>query len=110
MLWQQLRGAKAGLKFRRQHPIGPYVVDFYASRTRLVIEIDGEVHGQADRLERDAVREAFLTGNGYEVLRVTAAEVMRDAEAVAASIAASAARPLHHLADGPPPRAGEDCR
>ena len=108
MLWQQLRGTKTGLKFRRQHPIGPYVVDFYTRDAMLVVEIDGEAHDRADRPARDVVREAFLTENGYRMVRIPAADVLRDAVGVATSIVAFAGRPLHHPADGPPPRAGED--
>ena len=109
MLWQQLRGRKTGLKFRRQHPIGPYVVDFYCSQASLVIEIDGEAHNRGEQPMRDISRDQFLKENGYRVLRIAAVEVLRDVEAVAASIVALAQRPLHHspAASGPPPRAGE---
>ncbi|WP_448663593.1 endonuclease domain-containing protein [Sphingomonas sp. CJ20] len=108
LLWQRLRGGKAGAKFRRQHPVGPYVVDFYCREAALVIEIDGEVHGANTRIARDAHRDAFLRENGYEVLHVNALEVLRDADQAAAAIATLVARPLHHPSDGPPPRAGED--
>jgi very-short-patch-repair endonuclease len=108
MLWQQLRGGKSGLKFRRQHPVGPYIVDFYCREASLVVEVDGEAHSRGDRPERDKLRDAFLIENGHKVLRIPAADVLRDAGAAAASIAAFAARPLHQPAAAPPPRAGED--
>ncbi len=110
LLWQRLRGKAAGAKFRRQHPVGPYIVDFYCREASLVVEIDGQVHDAVDRLASDANRDAFLNENGYLVLRTPAAEVLRDVDNVADMIArkALAARPLHRPADGPPPRAGED--
>jgi very-short-patch-repair endonuclease len=84
------------------------VVDFYCSEAALVVEIDGEAHSRGDRPERDETREAFLIENGYRVIHIPAPDVFRDAVAVAESIAAYAGRPLHHPADGPPPRTGED--
>lgn len=60
MLWQMLRQRPDGLKFRRQHPIGRYVVDFYCPAARLVIEVDGESHSRGDRPERDHQRDAWL--------------------------------------------------
>lgn len=106
-LWQRLRGGKAGLKFRRQHPIGPYIVDFYFREAALAIEVDGEVHNRADHPVRDGRRDAFLKQNGLRVLHVAAARILKDPDGAAEAIAAYAARPLHHPADGPPPRTGE---
>ena len=108
MLWQRLRGKKTGLKFRRQHPIGPYVVDFCCLQARLVVEIEGEAHNAGDRPTRDLARIGFIEENGFRMVRIAAARVMKDADATADAIAALAAHPLHHPADGPPPRAGED--
>ncbi len=108
LLWQRLKGSQSGLKVRKQHPIGPYVADFYCSATRTAIEVDGEAHDRADRPARDVEREAFLIENGYRVIHVPASEILRDADAAAASVAALAAAPLHRPADGPPPRAGEE--
>jgi len=106
LLWQRLRGATAGARFRRQHPIGPYVADFCCVGSRLVVEVDGEIH--AGRLDYDAEREGFLIGNGYRVVHVLAADILKDADGVAASIASLASLPLHHAAHGSPPRSGED--
>jgi very-short-patch-repair endonuclease len=108
LLSQHLRGGKAGSKFRRQHPIGPYVVDFYCREAALIVEVDGKAHDDADRAMRDERRDAFLSENGCRVFRVAAGAILREADVVAASIAALVANPLHHPADGPPPRAGED--
>jgi very-short-patch-repair endonuclease len=110
LLWQRLRGAPDGVAFRKQHPIDPYVADFYCSKSRLVIEVDGEAHNRGDRPRRDEARAAFLHERGYRVLRIAAEEVLKDPDGVAASIVACAADPLHHRAarGGPPPRPGED--
>ncbi len=109
LLWQRLRGSPAGLRFRKQHPIDPYVADFYCSASRLVIEVDGEVHGRGDRPQRDAVRDRYLAQNGYCVLRVTAEEVLADPDSIAASIVARAAAPLHRpFGPVPLPASGED--
>jgi very-short-patch-repair endonuclease len=68
--WYLLRGIKfKGFKFRRQHPVGPYVVDFYCAQRRLVVELDGSVHGQPRQGRRDARRDAHLKSMGYTVLR-----------------------------------------
>ena len=107
LLWEQFRGQKTGVKFRHQHPIGPYVCDFYCAAAKLAVEVDGEFHGRADRPQRDADRDQFFEQNGYRVLRVAAGDVLRDIEAVVTMIVSSAARPLHQPAAGPPPRAGE---
>ncbi|MGB7371181.1 endonuclease domain-containing protein [Erythrobacter sp.] len=108
LLWQQLRLRPHGLKFRRQHPIGDYVVDFYCAKAKLVVEVDGRHHdGQMDY---DAQRDGFLRHNGYAVLRLAATDVLSNLDAVIEQISgtALAARPLHQPAAGPPPRAGED--
>src|SRR3569623_676319 len=105
LLWQRLRGRRAGVKFRSQHPIGPYVVDFYCREPRLVLEVDGEIHTRGDRPAHDEIRDAFLRENGHQVMHVPAADILKDAAGVAASIASLAAHPLHHDAArrGPPP-------
>ena len=66
-LWTLLR--QTDLHFRRQSPFGPYVVDFVCHRHRLIVELDGGVHELPDVAARDAVREAWLTGRGYRVMR-----------------------------------------
>ena len=108
LLWQQLRGSPQGVSFRKQHPIDPYVADFYCSAAKLVVEIDGEAHDRGDRPERDEARDAFLRERGYEVLRVAAGDVLKDPVAIASYIIEYAGRPLHQPSAGPPPRPGED--
>jgi very-short-patch-repair endonuclease len=71
-LWRALRGRRlGGLKFRRQVPLGPYVVDFLCLRHRLIIEADGPFHD----VEDDARRDAWLQAQGFHVLRFTNREV-----------------------------------
>jgi very-short-patch-repair endonuclease len=110
LLWRVLRKRPTGLKFRRQHPAGPYVLDFFCSQARLAIEVDGIAHDMGDRSERDAVRDAWLARNGIAVLRIAAADVLRDVGEVVQQIvrACEARSPLHRPPDGPPPRSGEE--
>jgi very-short-patch-repair endonuclease len=111
LLWQRLRGSPQGVGFRKQHPIDPYVADFYCSAAKLVIELDGIAHDLGDRPERDEMRDAFLAEHGYRLFRISATDVLRDPDAIAQSIVAyAAANPLHHRASrgGSPPRPGED--
>ena len=114
LLWRQLRQRPFGLKFRRQHESGDYVLDFYCSDARLAVEIDGLAHDGPERAERDRKRDAWLAGHGIDTLRVLASEVLAEPEEAAAAIVeyARARLPLHHPAapGGPPPRdkLGED--
>ncbi|MFN3945951.1 MAG: endonuclease domain-containing protein [Allosphingosinicella sp.] len=79
-LWQYLRTRPAGFKFRRQHPAGPFILDFYCPLARLAIEIDGEAHGMGGRPDRDLRRDAWLEREGFSVLRIPAAEVRENFE------------------------------
>jgi len=83
LLWQHLRREPEGIKFRRQHSIGNYCLDFFVASPKLAIEIDGIAHDMDDRPGRDEAREAFLRGQGFEVVRVPATEVLRSPEDVA---------------------------
>ncbi len=76
LLWSRLRAGRiAGIRFRRQEPIGPVVADFCCVAAKLVIEVDGDSH---DNPETDAHRAAFLTERGWRMLRFTNDEVLRD--------------------------------
>ena len=86
LLWQRLR-AFEHVRIRRQHPIGPYVLDFFCPAARLCIEIDGVAHDMGDHPIRDAQRDAWLTSQGIAVERVGAAKVLADADGVAEAIA-----------------------
>ena len=106
ILWQALRQRPDGLKFRRQHATGLYILDFFCSDARLAIEIDGEAHSHGDRPARDETRDAWLLNAGIATLRIPAVEVLKDANAVLHGILAEAKTrlPLHHPSGGPPPR------
>jgi very-short-patch-repair endonuclease len=82
-LWRYLRSKRFHhLKFRRQVPVGPYIVDFLCVEKKLVIEIDGEAHFQPDAERKDRKRENFLRAQGLEVLRFNNGSVMEDCDAV----------------------------
>jgi len=67
-----------GLKFRRQHPIEQFIADFYCEELRLVVEFDGPVHEEEEAKKWDRSRDRILRGNGYEVLRVRNALLVKD--------------------------------
>jgi very-short-patch-repair endonuclease len=99
-LWAEVRNRRLnGYRFRRQQPIGPYIVDFYCSTARLIVEIDGPVHGT--QLEYDVDRQRELEVAGYRFLRVAADRVLGDLPGVLQEIGTT-------LAAAPPlPRQGE---
>ena len=78
----------AGLKFRRQHPIGPFVVDFFCEQAQIVIELDGESHvGRADEDQR---RSVWVQSQGLQVLRIMIDDLQQSPDAVAQEIARAA--------------------
>jgi len=79
-LWALLRRRALGAKFRRQHPLGPYIVDFFSCEARLVVEVDGDVHDTADAQAHDAERDAFLGKCGLRVVRLRNELVLRAPE------------------------------
>ncbi|MEZ0241988.1 MAG: endonuclease domain-containing protein [Sphingomonas sp.] len=97
-LWLALRRNEAGLRFRKQHGAGDYVLDFYCARAMLAIEVDGEAHERGDRPERDAVRDAWLASGGVRVLRYSAREVLGNLEGVVRQIVAIAVERQDRLA------------
>jgi very-short-patch-repair endonuclease len=98
LLWNHLRGKPLGTKFRKQHPIGDYVVDFYCAEKRLAVEIDGIAHDMSDRPARDSQRDAWLRTQGIDILRLSAAEVLDDVSAAADAI-------VRYCVNVPPPSA-----
>jgi very-short-patch-repair endonuclease len=68
VLWRSLKNSNLGVKFRRQHGVGPYVLDFYCPERRLAIEIQGSVHEDVLRSDYDAERHAYLVSQGIQVL------------------------------------------
>ncbi|QDT50213.1 hypothetical protein Pan258_42700 [Symmachiella dynata] len=98
-LWSVLRSQRlAGLKFRRQHPIEPYIVDFYCDAARLVVEVDGESHAVTG--DYDIKRQRIIENRGYTFLRVSNDEVLEDVEAVALGIARAAGVDLQKWLSG----------
>jgi very-short-patch-repair endonuclease len=83
---QHLRNRNFGGKFRRQRPIGPFIVDFYCNEARLVVELDGESHNHAAQAEHDEVRTEWLQDRGYRVLRFWNQDVLRDTDSVIVTI------------------------
>jgi very-short-patch-repair endonuclease len=69
LLWKKVRSRQCGWKFRRQVPIGPYIVDFLCPEGRLIIEIDGSSHEGAEKIAYDARRDFFLLSRGFYILR-----------------------------------------
>jgi len=82
LLWQQLRRKGTGHKWRKQHPAGPYDLDFYCDAAKLCVEVDGEAHDRGDRPARDARRDAWLAAHGITTLRIPAAEVLNNLDGV----------------------------
>ena len=85
LLWQQLR-LQSDVKFRRQHPLGPYVLDFYCAKAKVAVELDGIAHDMGDRPERDLARDAWLAQQSVEALRIPAADVLASPVGVAEAL------------------------
>jgi very-short-patch-repair endonuclease len=84
LLWVRIR--RNELNFRRQHPIGEYVLDFYCPAARLAIEVDGFAHDTGDRPRRDDRRTEWLKGKGIDVLRIPAKDVLADPDEIADAV------------------------
>ncbi len=87
-LWALLRRNELGWHFRRQHPVGPYILDFYCAAAKLAVEVDGPVH--QEQIDRDRRRTAWLEQEGIRVIRFSAEEVEAQPAAVLAAIARTA--------------------
>jgi len=92
-LWRRLRGKKLGVKFRRQHPIGPYVADFASVEAGLVIEVDGDAHVKAYDIHRDL----WMQTKGWRVMRIVLMEIGEDLDAVVEAITIELAEPGSRL-------------
>lgn len=87
LLWRHLQRSKLqGRRFRRQHSVGPYVLDFYCPSERLAIALDGAVHDQELANRRDVLRTTYLAATGVRVIRFENEAVVRNPEGVLASI------------------------
>ncbi len=95
-LWNALRDLRSlGFHFRRQVPLGSYYADFACHARRLIVEVDGDTHGTDAAAAHDEHRGAFISGQGYRILRVANGDVMRNLDGVMTAILA--------LLDQPPP-------
>ena len=109
VLWQAIRGRKlGGVRFRRQHPVGPWILDFYCDDARLAVEVDGSGHEHPDQARHDARRTQWLNLRGIAVHRIAARDVLGNLEGVLVSlkerVCGEAPPPLR----GPPPPTGEE--
>ena len=119
LVWSRLRRRQLdGWKFRRQHPIGPYVVDFYCPAGRLIVEIDGPAHGFEEQWAYDVRRQAWLESHQYQVLRVPVESISRSLDDVLATIyfalmeqenVGGTPRPHPPASPGTSPQAGKSC-
>ena len=106
LLWNRLRLRDgSGLVFRRQCPAGPYILDFYCAKARLAIECDGYIHGDHEQAVHDLQRDRWLASKNFEVYRVPAADIYRDADAAADGVRllANERRGLRRKQETPPP-------
>ena len=127
LLWRELRKRPGGFKFRRQHPAGVYVLDFYCPAEKLAVEVDGFAHDSIRAAKADAARSHFLRSQRIVTTRIPAKAVLEDLNAVVVRLveicdmrvrrcSEDSPVPLHHPAalachaprSAPPPRAGEE--
>ena len=81
LLWRAIKAGKVGgLKFRKQHPMAPYVLDFYCHAARLCVEVDGEAHWLGSQPAKDARRDAWLADKGIRTLRIAASTILNDVD------------------------------
>jgi very-short-patch-repair endonuclease len=104
LLWDALRKKQTGLRFRRQHPAGPYVLDFYCDSAKLCVEVDGQSHDFQAR--HDTRRDQWLLTQGVRTIRIAAQDVLANLEGVVQMIVLQAKAPSVALGATPPP-AGE---
>jgi very-short-patch-repair endonuclease len=94
-LWSRLRRKQfEGLKFRRQHGIGPYIVDFFCPEQGLVIEVDGDSHGDEDQILKDKERDKYLQSLGLQVIRYTNDDILKNIDGVLENLAGNLRPPL----------------
>ena len=87
-LWSRLRARQLqGLKFRRQHGIGPYIEDFYCPERSLVIEVDGASHADADQVVKDRQREQYLQSLGLRIIRYINDDILKNLDGVLENLA-----------------------
>ena len=106
-LWQKIRRRQVeGFRFRRQVPLGPYIVDFACLAARLVVELDGSQHTQDENIASDEWRTAWLNSHGFRVIRFWNLDVLQNVDGVWESIAAALAETGTTPHPNPPPQGG----
>ncbi len=86
ILWGYLQAKPKGYKFRRQHPLGIYIADFYCHKLKLVIEVDGSIHNNEDVKKNDAIRQKLIEEDGLTVIRFTNVQILNGIENVLKAI------------------------
>jgi len=99
LLWERLRKSQTGFKFRRQQGIGSYIVDFCCPSVKVIVELDGSQHGTLEGRDYDKLRDAYLTGLDFHVLRIKNSEFRADPQGVARCITVYCEK--HHLLTAP---------
>jgi very-short-patch-repair endonuclease len=102
LLWKELKSARSGLHWRKQHAADAYVLDFFCGRANLAIEVDGFAHDTGNRPQKDDARDAYLKAHRIDTLRIPARDVLRDPGAVAESVIALALDRLDRFGKPPP--------
>ena len=104
LLWRELRRRQLdGLHFRKQHPIGPYVLDFYCDEVKLAVEVDGEGHSFGSRPIQDQVRDSWLDREGIRTLRLSAKYVLKEMQFALETILRTAREPPQSASPTAPP-------
>ncbi|VAX07879.1 hypothetical protein MNBD_GAMMA25-1134 [hydrothermal vent metagenome] len=80
--WSWVRAKQLGVKFRRQHGLGKYIVDFYCTELSLVVELDGDSHFTPEGIAHDAIRSKFINSHNIKIIRFTNEQIMKGKEAV----------------------------
>ena len=96
-LWSKLRGEQLGVKFRRQHPVGPYIADFYCAERSLVLEIDGDSHFSEEGKQYDSSRTEYMTNCGLTVLRFINYDIQTNLAGVVSCILAEIGESAEHV-------------
>jgi len=83
LMWAWLRDRRfTGYKFRRQHPLGPYILDFFCNGAKLDVEVDGFQHGSPEKQVNDVTRDAFLENRGIKVLRFWSSHLRQNKQVI----------------------------
>jgi very-short-patch-repair endonuclease len=96
-LWHALRNRQHSYKFRRQHPIDRFIVDFYCAEAKLLIEVDGPSHLEPDQQEYDKLRTEYLEELGYKVIRFTNEDVKLNIDGVIGEILKTVESRIAHI-------------